>query len=289
MPFSDFSFQSAAKINLGLNIQAKLADGYHQVETVMTKIQLFDQISVHWLEGRGEKNQLICQKKYVPNNSKNLVIQAFSLLQKKFKLPSAQFSLIKNIPVGAGLGGGSFNAGCLLKEFNQRLNLGLTPSELQKLALQLGADIPFSATNFASVHEINHGLSNLCQIELPPLPTCKIVLIVQNYNLSTTNLYHNFNQYQLNDQTSLCQALNDYDLIKICHSLNNDFEKYVFSKHNELLGVKKQLINLGALGVGLTGKGPTLFAIFPIDSQPNLSYLQNNSSKLITHLLTNQN
>ena len=203
MPFSDFSFQSTAKINLGLNIQAKLADGYHQVETVMTKIPLFDQISVHWLEGRGEKNQLICQKKYVPNNSKNLIIQAFSLLQKKFQLPSAQFSLIKNIPVGAGLGGGSFNAGCLLKEFNQRLNLGLTPSELQKLALQLGADIPFAITNFASVHEINHGLKNLRQIELPPLPTCKIVLIVQNYNLSTTSLYHNFNQCQLNDQSSL--------------------------------------------------------------------------------------
>lgn len=274
MTLPDFSFSSACKINLGLKIHDYLPTNYHQVSTVMVKIPFFDQIKIVWSKEALAENKFFCSHPTVPIDSSNLLLQAFSLLQKKFILPAAHFYLQKRIPLGSGLGGGSFNAGCLLKELNQRLNLGLTPSELMALALTLGADVPFATSDFSAVYEKNHGLKNLEQQSVFSLPACQLVLVWQDFSFSTKELYQEW-QKQSSEQdmkndlplSALIEALKKQDLNLIFQNLQNDFSQTIFIRQPQLLKVKEKLLQAGGLGVSPTGKGPTLFALFP----PNLS------------------
>ncbi len=269
---SKFSWSVPAKINLGLNIHARLADGYHQVETVMIKIPLFDEITFSWLE-RGEKSTLSCAHRLVPNNSKNLILKAFSLLQKDFDLPPAAISLSKKIPIGAGLGGGSCDAGVLLYQLNQICHLGLSLAQLQHYGLLLGADVPFAILpdfNIA-VHEKNHGLPTLIQQPVLALPPCLLVLCTQSFGLNTTSAYQQIDASSLpiGDCRRLTQALADRNLTAIATNLHNDFSASLFQRFPLLLELKNQLLGTGALGATFTGKGPSLFALFPNDGSFN--------------------
>jgi 4-diphosphocytidyl-2-C-methyl-D-erythritol kinase len=261
---ADFSFTSEAKINLGLSILGRAMGGYHEVETIMHKIPLKDSILVKW-RLRGQANQLICPHSHVPQDQTNLLLRAFALLQVEFNLPPVQITLHKNIPVGAGLSGGSFNAGCFLAKINQELKLDLSPSRLLALALKLGADVPFALNPAACMLEQHHGLVTLRQTVLPKLPPCKIALIFQDIFLSTKELYQQIDQltFTPSRQQKLCQALQARSLPAIATQLNNDFSHLVFARYPQLVALKAQLRELGALGVGLSGKGPTLFALFP--------------------------
>lgn len=279
---SDLSFTSSAKINLGLQIQAVLDNGYHQVRTIMAKIPFTDRLTLTWLES-GEENQVICADPNVPNNSNNLILRAFSLLDQDFSLPPAKIILTKNIPLGSGLAGGSFNAGVLLTTLNQRLHLNLSVVQIQNYALQLGADVPFAAQEHSVIQEVNHGLPTLQPTVLPNLPACQIALFLQNFSLDTQKLYRSYDQdFSLHqavekshagDWPALCQALQSQTLLPIAAHLFNDFSPLVFRLYPHLRILQKQLLGAGALGVNLTGKGPTLFALFPPQTKLDFTHI----------------
>jgi 4-diphosphocytidyl-2-C-methyl-D-erythritol kinase len=261
---NNFNFTSAAKLNLGLQIKKQLGNGYHQVETVLAKIPFFDQLELTWQENQ-TANQIICNQKNVPLDETNLLLKTINLLQKDYSFPQSTIRLEKNIPLGSGLGGGSFNAGVLLTQLSQQLALGLTAQQIRAYALKLGADVPFAAQERQIVYEKNHGLENLIQTSLPDLPSCQIVIATQNFSLNTQEMYHQFDQenFASGDLQPLLAGIKKQNLLQIATNLTNDFFPLVSHKFPHLLKLKQELLNLGALGVNLTGKGPTLYAFFP--------------------------
>lgn len=273
---NNFHFESAAKINLGLQIKPLTNSTYHQVETILTKISFFDQLELSWQQNQ-TADRIICSKVNVPLDQTNLLSKTLALLRQDFTFPQTTIVLEKKIPLGSGLGGGSFNAGVLLNQLNEKLNLHLTPEKIRFYALKLGADVPFAAQTAAVVHEKNHGLANLVQIILPNLPSCQVVILTQNFALNTQEMYQQFDQgnFGTSDLQPLLIGLKKQNLLQIATHLTNDFFPLVSQKFPHLLKLKQELLNLGALGVNLTGKGPTLYAIFPPTEKIDLSSLSN--------------
>lgn len=271
---NNFHFESAAKINLGLQIKPLINSTYHQVETILTKIPFFDQLELNWQQNQ-TADRIICSKVNVPLDQTNLLSKTLALLRQDFTFPQTTIALEKKIPLGSGLGGGSFNAGVLLNQLNEKLNLHLTPEKIRFYALKLGADVPFAAQTTAVVHEKNHGLANLVQIILPNLPSCQIVILTQNFALNTQEMYQQFDQgnFGASDLQPLLIGIKKQNLLQIATHLTNDFFPLVSQKFPHLLKLKQELLNLGALGVNLTGKGPTLYAIFPPTEKIDLSSL----------------
>lgn len=271
---NNFNFISAAKINLGLQIKQPLINGYHQVETVLTKIPFFDQLELTWHDDQ-KNDQLICHQSAVPLDQTNLLLKTLHLLRQDFTFPHLTIHLKKNIPLGSGLGGGSFNAGALLIQLNQQFALALTAQQIRAYALKLGADIPFAAQKETVIAEKNHGLENLIQTALPNLPSCQIVIVTQNFALNTSQMYHQFDHqnFASGDLQPLLDGIKKQNLLQIATNLTNDFFPLASQKFPHLLKLKQELLNLGALGVNLTGKGPTLYALFPASEKIDLSPL----------------
>ncbi len=260
---STLSFITPAKINLGLIIHQKLNNGYHQVETIMHRLPIYDQIDLHW--PNIEEDQLECHDSQVPNNSENLIIQAYNLLKKDFTLPKMKIILTKNIPLGAGLGGGSFNAGVFIRKINHQFQLQLTDQQLKSYGLQLGADIPFAISEHQCIWEKNHGLPSLETEVLPSLPPCQLVLIYSPFSLDTKTAYQQYAKKRstLHNLTALAQALKNQDLFAIGKFLHNDFATQSSLQLPQLQKYQQALLQAGALGVSFTGKGPTLYGLFP--------------------------
>lgn len=266
---NNLTFTSPAKINLGLQIGEKLTNSKHCLQTVMVKIPLFDEIELIW---QGDKNSTIfCSNKLVPNNSNNLIIRAFSLLQTDFSLPGVHINLKKKIPVGSGLAGGSFNAGTLLRVLNKELRLNLTQNQLLGYAQKLGSDVPFAVLEVSHVLEINHGCANLQQIILPSLPACQLVVIIPKIKIFTASAFALWDQKSSNNNLSdlepLIKACQKQNLKDIAQNLSNDFEKVIFPFCPELAQIKKDLLRAGALGAAMSGSGSSIFGLF--DSQTN--------------------
>ena len=270
--YPNFHCQCPAKINLGLKIGAPTTNGYHQVTTVMAKIPLTDELEVCW-RPQGATTSLICDHPTVPTDERNLILQIMTKLQQRFDLPPAVITLHKQIPVAAGLAGGSSNAGTLLAELNQHCHLGLSNQDLATLALDIGADVPFFTHTNSCALEQHHGLSTLITTVLPKLPKCQLVLIYQDFPLDTTSMYHAFDQWAqapgataqhvtttLNSLVTACQSQN---LAAIATHLSNDFFPIIQQKYPEIAALPAKLLAAGALGAGLTGKGPTIFGLWP--------------------------
>ena len=142
-----------AKINIGLNITEKRSDGYHNIETVFYPISLSDELSVELMDkhlsttNQSDYSFLLSGMNTHEDPEKNLVIKAYRLLQKEFELGSVDISLKKNIPFGAGLGGGSSDAAFMLSALNQLFDLKLSYDKLESLAVKLGADCPVFIKN----------------------------------------------------------------------------------------------------------------------------------------------
>ena len=262
-----------AKINLGLSIRGRTANGYHLVDTVMAKIPLCDILELDWAKP-GEATTIYCTHRAVPNNQSNLLWRAYQSLANDFSLPPVTMRLQKNIPVGAGLGGGSSDAGGLLAALNKQLHLGLQTHELRERALRLGADVPFAARAEKVSLEQNHGLPDLRITALPFLPSCRIVLVYQRLFLSTAQMYRDIDacSFLPANLSPLVNTLRHGDLSAIAAYLSNDFSYLVESRYPLIAETRQKLLDAGALGVGLSGKGPTLFGLFPPQKLPILPF-----------------
>jgi len=252
-----------AKINLGLNVTQKRTDGYHNLETVFYPVKLYDVVEIT------DANKVTCLIKGidVPGHVEdNICIKAFNALQKDFGLPPQQITLLKNIPVGAGLGGGSSDAAHLVKLLNDKFSLGLTQVAMENYVKPLGADCSFFIKNepaFAS------GIGD----ELSPiaidLSNFFLVLIKPPVHVSTADAYAGIKP--------IIPSRSLKDLIHLPvkewrSCLENDFETSVFSKYSEIEQVKSKLYQSGALFSLMSGSGSSVFAIF--DQQVHLPELE---------------
>lgn len=242
-----------AKINLGLNLTEKRNDGYHNLETVFYPIKLNDVIEII----DADETSCIIKGINIPGNAEdNICLKAFKTLQQDFNLPNQQIILLKNIPVGAGLGGGSADAAFLIKLVNNKFNLGLSIEEMQNYARVLGADCAFFIENkptfaFGKGDEFE-------KIEID-LSSYFMVLVKPEIHVSTAEAYRKVTVKQ--PETSL-KALINLPLSEWKANIVNDFETSVFTKYPEIDEIKTQLYNAGATFALMSGSGSSVFAIF---------------------------
>lgn len=242
-----------AKINLGLYVTEKRPDGYHNLETVFYPVKINDVIEIT------DAGETTCQIKGIDipgSTTDNICLKAFDLLKKDFDLPAQQITLLKNIPVGAGLGGGSSDAAFLIKLLNDKFQLGLNTHQMEDYARQLGADCAFFINNRPVFAEGKGDEFSEVDVDLSGY---KIILVKPPVHVSTADAYSGIVPHRssksLKDLIQL--PLKDWK-----SNLKNDFEDTVFLKYPEIATVKQALYHEGAIFAAMSGSGSSVFAIF---------------------------
>ena len=245
------------KINLGLSILAKRADGYHELETVFYPIAVSDALEILPAANLTMNHSGIT----VPGDpAQNLCLKAYHLLKKDFPtLPAVQMYLHKNIPMGAGLGGGSSDGTAALMILNQQFTLGLNDQQLIAYASQLGSDCPFFVYNKAC-HATGRG-EVLTPIQLD-LSNYQFLLVHPGVHIATAWAFQQLNPHIKSESI---QAIIEKPITDWKNYLINDFEAPVFKAEPTLSVIKDQLYQLGAIYASMSGSGSSLFGIFPKD------------------------
>lgn len=249
-----------AKINIGLNIISQRDDGYHDIETVFQQIDLFDKIIIKKIAAV----QVVIRYNDVKlsSNKNNICEKAVRLIEQKIGKPiGIEIEIQKQIPIGAGLGGGSSDAATVLKGLKQLYQIQLSGDELNQLALQLGADVPFFLYGGTALAT---GIGEKIKpIVLPFGFYC--VLIYPNVEISSTWAYKNFNFSLTKTKKSIKLAhlfSNRICLSDLKYVINNDLEEVVFSRYPVLNEIKQLLYQKGAFFASMTGSGSTIFGLF---------------------------
>ncbi len=247
-----------AKINLGLNIVEKRPDGYHNLETLFYPIALQDVLEVtpRAAEAEGNYSMTMYNAPFEGRSEDNLVIKAYNALAADFTLPKLDFFLQKNIPTGAGLGGGSADAAFALKMINEIASLSLSDKKLEKYAVSIGADCTFFIHNkpaFAT------GIGNILSPAECSLKGYYLVLVKPEVHISTKDAYALV--------TPEKPAISILDIVKRPVNewrdlLKNDFEKSVFAKYPDIAEIKTKLYSMGAEYASMSGSGSSFFGIF---------------------------
>lgn len=244
-----------AKINLGLNIVSKREDGYHNLETVFFPLLIKDALEI--IVSSQNEDQFITSGLKVTNvASDNLVMKALKLMRTLYEIPPLEIHLLKNIPFGAGIGGGSADAAFMLKLLNTKFELDATSQELADIALKLGADCPFFIYNKPMYAT---GIGEVLEDINLSLDGYFLVLIKPDIHVSTKDAFAN-----INPQASSVSAK---DIVKLPveewkDRLVNDFEKSIFSLYPTIEHIKNKLYALGASYASMSGSGSSVYAIF---------------------------
>ena len=246
-----------AKINIGLNILNKRADGFHELETLMYPVKIKDTLIINKAQDRYKKPKLTTDGITIDGNTDdNLIVKAYNILDNLYNLPPIDFHLHKTIPFGAGLGGGSADCAFTITGINELCNLNLTIVEMENIASQLGSDCPFFITNKPAISTGRGEILNQNKIDLnsfyfaviiPPIP----ISTKEAYNLVTPNkpIYN------------LEKALKT-DINKWKGLIVNNFEDSVFPQYPAIKKIKEKLYNSGAKYSSLSGSGSAVFGIF---------------------------
>jgi len=250
-----------AKINLGLRINKKRDNGYHEIRTLFQAVNLYDTLEISL---RSKKIELLVEGEALPTDKKNIVWKAAQLFLSRVDSPTGvQILLKKRIPVAAGLGGGSSDAAATLKGLNQLFSFHLPQKNLLEMGKQLGADVPFFLFGNSALGEgIGTRLTST-----PALSKAWVVIANPGFPISTKWAYSNINiDLLLTKKTDHINMLRLFlgknDLPKIARHLHNDLETIVIKKYPVIKALKKRLLSGGALGAVMSGSGASVFGIF---------------------------
>lgn len=261
--------KAPAKINLSLDVLGKRADGYHEVEMIMTTIDLADRIEL--IETNNSEIEIYSHSRFVPDDQRNLAYQAAKLMKDRFSInQGVSISIDKIIPVAAGLAGGSSDAAATLRGLNTLWDLKLSTEELAELGSEIGSDVAFCV----------HGGTGLAQgrgekiTKLPAPPSCWVVLAKPSIGVSTADIYHNVNMDTIEhpNTSAMIDALQNKDYINVCRNLGNALEKVTLNLYPEVQHIKDQMEKFGADAVLMSGSGPTVFGLVQHDSRMQRVY-----------------
>jgi 4-diphosphocytidyl-2-C-methyl-D-erythritol kinase len=260
------------KINLYLEIIGNRTDGFHELAMVMQSIQLADEVDIT-LSG-DKKIQVSCKNSQVPNDNTNLAYRAAELMAKKFpdaftKYGGFDIKITKNIPIAAGLAGGSTNAAAVFVAVDLLWELGLTQGELQEIAAEIGSDIPFCISGGSAIAT---GRGE----KISPIPNLEDIYIVlgkyKSLEVSTPWAYKTYRSQfghtypQTFDSSTvqsgnMVKAISHKDVKEICQELHNDLEKVVLPEYPLVRELRETFQNAGVLGTMMSGSGPSVFGI----------------------------
>lgn len=249
-----------AKINIGLDVLRRRADGYHEVKMIMQTVDIYDELV---LERRKEPGiELRMDNSELPSGGDNLICRAADLLFLEKKITGGvNISLTKRIPIAAGMAGGSADAAAALRGVNELFDLGYSLTELQALGVGLGADIPYCLTGGTMLSE---GIGEILT-PLPAPPAAHLVIAKPDINVSTAFVYGNLHADSLAwhpDIDGMIAALQKGDLDGITGRLGNVLETVTVKAHPVIEQIKELLRKQGAENALMSGSGPTVFGIF---------------------------
>lgn len=255
----EIKLKAMAKINLSLDVINKRDDGYHNVKMVMQQVGLYDEIYIKKIP---EDIIIKTNCSFLPTDSSNIAYKAAKAMVDRYNLEGGVYIYIKkNIPIAAGLAGGSANGAEVIKGINKLYNLNLSLEEMMKIGAELGADIPFCILGGCALAEgIGEKLTSVKGLDKGWL-----VLSKPNIGVSTGEAYNNLdldNFSKRPDTEGLLRALEEERIYDISKYLCNVFEDGIHKKYPIVRKIKRRMLQYGALGSIMTGSGPTVFGIF---------------------------
>ena len=257
---NSITLKAYAKINLGLDVLSKRADGYHDVCMIMQSINLYDTLTIKKSVERTISVET--NLSYLPNNQKNLVYRAAELFLEAFpQNMGVKIDLKKRIPVAAGLAGGSSDAAATLCGLNELFETGLSDEELMKLGVTLGADVPYCIMLGTALSE---GIGELLT-PIKPMPYCDILLVKPNISVSTKYVYDNLkldSTVPHPDILNMRQAIEESNLAGLTNCMDNILQTVTIKDYPIITKIKEKMILHGAMTSLMSGSGPTVFGIF---------------------------
>lgn len=251
---NELTVHTPAKINLCLSVIGKRPDGYHDVEMLMQAVGLYDIVTVRTTR---DGLSVACGAPGVPEGERNIAWRAAQAMRERSGNGAGlAVEIRKNIPVAAGLGGGSSDAAAVLVACNKLLGLDLDREQLARIGAGLGMDVPFFL--FAPT-ALARGRGELLTALAPPSPFW-VLLANPGFETSTAWAYKNLN-FELTKRVD-CNKISLLPVSKIAEMLHNDLESVTASAHPEIGEMERALTAAGALGVRMSGSGPTVFGVF---------------------------
>jgi 4-diphosphocytidyl-2-C-methyl-D-erythritol kinase len=250
-----------AKVNYALEVRRVRTDGYHEISTLMQSISLADEVEIKCIE-EGFEFIVEPEDAHIGPPEENTVYRAWKLLREVagLRLP-VRLHLRKEVPSGAGLGGGSADAAAVLVGLNQLFGLGLSDADLRGVGLRVGADVPFCVSGGTAVGE---GIGEVLS-PLPPPPPHHLVVAKPVGGVRTAEIYRAYDEQSRAGSTFVAQstkALRMGDLAALAKGLGNDLAPVTKGLVPEVRALEEVLLLAGAIGVAMTGTGTAVFGIF---------------------------
>jgi len=248
------SGKSYAKINLFLYILRKREDGYHEIATLFAKVGLHDSIKIE----KSDSTVLQCNDSGIPTDEGNIILKVFNILRKEYGVEgNLKITLQKEIPFGAGLGGGSSNAECFLRLADEFFSLGLTIEQKSSILAAVGSDTVFFMYDKPMLGTGRGEILN----EGPKLPKMPVLLVNPCIHVSAGEIYSHPN-LKLTPEFDIGTIRHAYDFGEAIRLLYNGMEEAVFGLHPEVMALRDKILKLGAKGSMMSGSGSTVFGIF---------------------------
>ncbi len=259
------------KINIGLNITGKRADGYHNLETVFYPIGIKDALEIIEAKNSQEEDIVFTSSgnDIKVKDEDNLCVKAVRLLKKDFpKIPAIKMHLHKNIPMGAGMGGGSADASAILMLLNTKFNLQVSTTKLIEYALLLGSDCPFFITNKPCFAKGRGEI--LSEIPLD-LSLYKFLIVNPGIHINTAEAFSTLDKNNFSAEGVLGKAITA-DIAQWKNNIQNDFEKPVFKLYPSIASIKDKLYDSGAIYSAMSGSGSSVYGIFSKETVLNIKF-----------------
>lgn len=254
-----------AKINLSLDSLYQREDGYHEIDTIMARINLFDELIININDS--DKFSYSSNNDNIGDLEDNLIYKVWHMLKDRTENPGLDVKLIKNIPIAAGLAGGSTDAAEMIKGLNELWDLSLSSQEMMDIGARLGADIPFFFTDTPArargIGEIISPFDNNLDM--------KILLINDGTHISSAEVYKNLKDYGHIDNDFIVKKLENGDHSAIFY-FENVMEDVVTDLYPHLLDIKGDFLDNGAEVTLISGSGASIFGIFVDDETYNFAY-----------------
>ncbi|WNV79863.1 4-(cytidine 5'-diphospho)-2-C-methyl-D-erythritol kinase [Bacillus atrophaeus] len=261
--------KAPAKINLSLDVTKKRPDGYHEVEMIMTTIDLADRIEL--TEIAEDEVRVASHNRFVPDDQRNLAYQAAKLIKDRYKVKKGVSIMItKVIPVAAGLAGGSSDAAATLRGLNRLWKLNLSVEELAELGAEIGSDVSFCVYGGTAL-ATGRG-ERIRHISAPP--HCWVILAKPTEGVSTAEVYRQLklDKVEHPDVNGMIEAIEEKSFQRVCGQLGNVLESVTLDMHPEVAMIKNQMKRFGADAVLMSGSGPTVFGLVQYESKVQRIY-----------------
>ena len=249
-----------AKINLGLDVLRRREDGYHEVKMIMQTVDIYDVLT--FVKAPAGVFHLSVDSAQIPDDDNNLVLKAARLLFATAGIDAGvEVTLQKNIPVAAGMAGGSTDAAATLIGLNALYDLRFTTEQLQEIGVKLGADIPYCIMGGTA---LSQGIGEILR-PLPAPPRAHLVIAKPDLMISTKYVYENLHANSLKVHPNIdgmIEALSNQDLTKMCSLMGNVLETVTEKENPIITQIKDLMKEQGATGALMSGSGPTVFSIF---------------------------